>query len=380
MNWFTGWLGGPSKADRPGRNSSRLQLETMEERCVPATLHSPSLHDSTSSNWSGYAVSSNSGSVTAVSGSFTVPTVSGSGTAYASTWVGIDGYNSRSVEQTGIEEDVVNGVAQYSAWYEMYPAYPVTVNLAIHAGDQINASVSYANGRFTLTLTDLNDPAGQNTFSVTKSGSNLQRSSAEWIQEAPSSNAGVLPLANFGTVTFTNAQATINGTTGAINNSAWSSEVQKINMVNSGGTTVQAATSPLSADGTSFAVAFGSLAPAAPGNSTPPVTPPPTSPPPTTSTFATTTTLTGTVNPNSYWPSVTLTATVSPSVPVGSKVELLYQGRVLATGSVQMVNGVEEVSFDVVFYARGTYTFTAEFMGSGSALPSTSNAVTVTVS
>jgi hypothetical protein len=377
MNWFSALFGGTPKSGRPASSPNRLRLEGMEERCVPATLHTPithaaTAHDSTSTNWAGYAVTSTAGSVTAVSGSFTVPAVSGSGTAYASTWVGIDGYNSSSVEQTGVEEDVVNGVAQYSAWYEMYPAYPVTIPLAIHAGDHINASVTYANGQFTLTLTDLNDPAGQNTFSITKSGSNLQRSSAEWIQEAPSSNTGVLPLANFGTATFTNAQATINGTTGAINNSAWSANIQKINMVTSGGA-VEAATSALSSDGTAFAVAFGSTAPAAPGNSTPPTTPPPTT------TTATTTTLTASSVSGYRYPVVKFTATVSPSVPVGSKVELIYNGRVLATGTVQLINGLEQVSFNVEFFGHGSYTFTAKYMGSGSYQPSTSNAVTVTV-
>ncbi len=114
-------------------------------------------------------MTSSAGSVTAVSGTWTVPTVTGIGTAYSSVWVGIDGYNSNSVEQTGIEADTVNGVAQYSAWYEMYPAGEVTVNLAIHHGDQISASVVYAGGKFTMTIEDLSDPAGSNTFSISES-------------------------------------------------------------------------------------------------------------------------------------------------------------------------------------------------------------------
>ena len=80
----------------------------------------------TSSNWSGDVAETSlsnpqSDSVSAVSGTWTVPTATGTGTEYSSVWVGIDGYNSSSVEQLGTDSDVVNGVAQYYVWYEMYP-------------------------------------------------------------------------------------------------------------------------------------------------------------------------------------------------------------------------------------------------------------------
>ena len=64
---------------------------------------------STSTNWSGYAVQTKSGAVTAVAGSWTVPTVSGSGTGYSAIWVGIDGYQSSTVEQIGTEQDAGGG-------------------------------------------------------------------------------------------------------------------------------------------------------------------------------------------------------------------------------------------------------------------------------
>jgi hypothetical protein len=57
-----------------------------------------------SSNWSGYAT--DSGTYTSVSSSWVVPSVScNNGTTYSSFWVGLDGYNSNSVEQTGTESD-----------------------------------------------------------------------------------------------------------------------------------------------------------------------------------------------------------------------------------------------------------------------------------
>ena len=58
-----------------------------------------------STNWSGYAATGGSGAYTSVSGSWTEPTVTCSQTAYSSFWVGLDGYNSNTVEQTGTDSD-----------------------------------------------------------------------------------------------------------------------------------------------------------------------------------------------------------------------------------------------------------------------------------
>ena len=96
----------------------------------------------------------------------------------------------------------------------------------------------------------------QNTYyvipaSYTKNSS-AKRSSAEWIVEAPSSNA-VLPLANFGTVAFTNCSATIKSTTGSISNAHWKND--PLTMKTKAGI-VKATPSTLSGDGTSFSVSW----------------------------------------------------------------------------------------------------------------------------
>src|SRR5262245_38418315 len=72
----------------------------------------------TSSNWSGYAVTGAPGSVTDVQGSWVVPAVTCSGgpNQYAAIWVGIDGFNSNTVEQTGTDSDCQNGTPTYYAW------------------------------------------------------------------------------------------------------------------------------------------------------------------------------------------------------------------------------------------------------------------------
>jgi hypothetical protein len=220
----------------------------------------PAIHikESTSSNWAGYAVATNlkrpqSGAVSFVGGTWVVPAVDPSVTpkAYSSFWVGIDGYRSGTVEQIGTSSDTSSGTAVYYAWYEMYPKYPVNIAMTISPGDTMHAEVQYVGaGKFQLTLADTT--TGQMFSTVQKSGG-AKRSSAEWIAEAPSSASRVLPLADFGTVTFTGASATLNGQTGPINNPSW--QYDRIDMGTSSGG-LKAQTSTLSADGRSFSVTW----------------------------------------------------------------------------------------------------------------------------
>lgn len=174
---------------------------------------------STSSNWSGYAVTTSG--VTEVDGSWTVPALQpGSCVAgndqYSSFWVGIDGFNSNSVEQTGTDSDCVNGVPQYYAWYEFYPHpafYAGTTLRSINPGDVITAKVTFSNakgGVFTVTITDTSLGRKGTSFSTT-ARMNAKRTSAEWIAEAPSGSGGVLSIANFGTVNFSGSHAGVNG-------------------------------------------------------------------------------------------------------------------------------------------------------------------------
>jgi Peptidase A4 family len=214
------------------------------------------IKDSASTNWSGYAAQTSltaplKNSVTDVKGQWTVTPVSGGATnTYSSTWVGIDGYSSSTVEQIGIESDWYNGGPRYYAWYEMYPKWPVVIYaVPVAVGDAISAEVSFVGkNQFQLSITNLTTGA---TYSTTQRAK-ASRSSAEWIVEAPSSRYGVLPLTNFGTVTFTAAQATINGHTGTISDPAWQNDA--ITMVSS--TYVKAVPSALSADGSGFSVTW----------------------------------------------------------------------------------------------------------------------------
>jgi len=170
-----------------------------------------------STNWSGYAVTGSSGTFSSVSASWTEPTATcssssggghhgrggggGSADEYAAFWVGLDGYSNSTVEQTGTDSDCDGTTPNYYGWYEMYPAGPVYFTNTMKAGDSISASVTFS-GTETYTLV-LTDSTQDWTQTITENKTGLARASAEAITEAPSSNSGVLPLADFGTVNFT---------------------------------------------------------------------------------------------------------------------------------------------------------------------------------
>ncbi len=206
-------------------------------------------NEAVSQNWAGYVVggSDSSTQFSNVSGSWVQPTSKcSSGQDYAAFWVGIGGSgqssssggqssfgqsslgdgSSTSLEQIGTQGDCTGNGTQYYAWYELVPAAPVQLNLSIHPGDHITASVNVSGSNTSFKLTDTT--TGQ-SFSKTVSSPNPDTSSAEWIAEAPSQcdgsgNCTPLPLSDFGTVDFTGATATANGHTGSISDSDWTAQ------------------------------------------------------------------------------------------------------------------------------------------------------------
>ncbi len=203
-----------------------------------------------STNWSGYAVTGANGKYTDVKASWVQPTATCSSrkAAYSSFWVGLDGYNSNSVEQLGTDSDCSRGKATYYGWWEMYPnpSYELsTSQYPVAPGNTLTAEVHYnGNGTYTLSMSSSRGWS----FTTTQSG-NFSNSSAEWIAEAPSScsaTCSVLPLANFGTMSFSNGTA--NGATiGSYGSSVW----EDITMTTSGGT-VKAQPSALNGSGNGF--------------------------------------------------------------------------------------------------------------------------------
>ena len=153
----------------------------------------------TSRNWAGYEVQD--GTYTSVSASWTQPTVKpAAGRHVALFWVGLDGASSSTVEQAGTLGQTENGKTSYQAWYEMYPAgWVVFSNAPVSPGDHIQASATYDQGRYILSVSD--HTKGW-TRTAHKHAAGLARSSAEVIAEAPTVNGNAAPLADFTPVTF----------------------------------------------------------------------------------------------------------------------------------------------------------------------------------
>ncbi len=71
-----------------------------------------------------------------------------------SDWVGLDGFNSGTVEQLGTISWCFQGTPTYFTWYEMFPAGTIEVGTTLKPGDKIAASVTRTGTSYALKLTD----------------------------------------------------------------------------------------------------------------------------------------------------------------------------------------------------------------------------------
>jgi hypothetical protein len=169
-------------------------------------------------NWAGYAdTATKAQTFTKVSGSWTVPSVTCSAEdQITSDWVGLDGFNSNTVEQLGTISWCYRGTPTYFTWYEMFPANTVEVGTALKPGDKISASVTRTGTSYALKLTDATT-AGNN-ISVTKTCAlaTCKDTSAEWISERPSFSTGIVPQAHYNAFKLTSGAQTASGTAGTI--------------------------------------------------------------------------------------------------------------------------------------------------------------------
>ncbi|KAF5011835.1 hypothetical protein FDECE_2067 [Fusarium decemcellulare] len=155
-----------------------------------------------SGNWAG-AVKIGQG-YNHVQGTIVVPEVSGSDGAAASAWVGIDGDTCQTaILQTGIS---FYADGTFDAWYEWIPDYAYNFNnFGVSVGDQIRMTVD-ASSKTKGVATLENLTTGKKvTHSFTSTPSTLCETNAEWIVEAFQENGSQVTLADFGTVTFTDA-------------------------------------------------------------------------------------------------------------------------------------------------------------------------------
>lgn len=210
----------------------------------PSPGGTPASVGNSSRNWAGYVASS--GTFTGISGTWTIPTVSAATAGTDATWAGIGGATTSDLIQAGTQATVNNGVVQYSAWVETLPQASQTVPVTVNAGDSVTVTITQtSSGVWNISIQDATS-GGSYTGTVNYTSS---LSSAEWIEEAPSSGRGVVLLDQFGTVQFTNASTLLNQRTV----SAGAAGATSVTMINNSG--VQIATpSPLGAGGASFSV------------------------------------------------------------------------------------------------------------------------------
>jgi ABC-type uncharacterized transport system auxiliary subunit len=164
----------------------------------------------TSRNWSGYAATG--ATYTGINGTWIVPQVeeSNGGSGVGATWVGIGGVNTRDLIQAGTEDSGSGRQNEYQAWIEMLPAASKQVTLAVAPGDSITVSIDeqgVATNNWQIIMT--NNTSGK-TYQTTVHYVS-SRSSVEWIEEAPTGRTGIMPIDNFGKVSFSGATAVVNG-------------------------------------------------------------------------------------------------------------------------------------------------------------------------
>jgi hypothetical protein len=216
----------------------------------PPVLPFPGIPDdqNTSHNWSGYAATA--GSYTSVTGTWTVPQFNSDGSfGIDAAWVGIGGVRSRDLIQAGTQQTVSgSGRTQYAAWVEMLPRTSQPVPLRVHAGDSVTVTITEQSpDQWTIDFT--NNTTGQ-TYQDTEHYVS-SHSSAEWVEEAPSSGRGaLLPLDNFGSIEFSAGSTVKDGQTVSIA----ASKARAITMIGAGNQAL-AVPSSLSDDGTGFTIA-----------------------------------------------------------------------------------------------------------------------------
>jgi hypothetical protein len=202
-----------------------------------------------SPNWAGYVIVGHKGAFTDVRATWTQPSLSCQSSLSSQNddafWIGLDGITraSSTVEQVGTRAICRKSTVSYDAWYEVYPKLAV-VAFAVQPKDTIVAEVeSVGATQFRITIRDVS--SGRSVQKTLNSAS-ADRSSAEWVTETSASCDSCLE--DFGTVDFSGAQTSMDGTDGGIG--AFSHH--RVAMVSKG--QVMARVSALRDKGTSFTV------------------------------------------------------------------------------------------------------------------------------
>ena len=217
--------------------------------------------------WAGYAVTGSG--FTQVQGSWIVTAVDCTKTPNtdSSEWVGIDGWSSNTVEQTGTDSDCIGKTPFYYVWYEFFPLNTVVISdVSIAPGNKFSASVNYVDdSEYVVSIT--NDTTGQSfekkvQFKGADGSGAPQRNSAEWIEEMDGNELSDFSIDPFGEF-YTGVSGGTDSATDSTNSGPitdFGSAVQESISTKNGssGSKDTAVPSPLAADGASFKVAWKS--------------------------------------------------------------------------------------------------------------------------
>ncbi len=201
-----------------------------------------------STNWSGQVLTG--GTYTGVAGSWVVPSVVPSfSDEYSATWIGIDGFSSATLVQTGTSQSTSAGNNTYFAWVELLPGAALPIGSApVFPGDLMQAVIQETSANvWTIGIQDITQSwTFSMPFSYTTPGT-----SAEWIEEAPTVSGSQSTLADFGDATFASMEIAGTG----------SSVLDPIYMFNPSGTAIIAYPGPFDSATNSFTDYFGSPPP-----------------------------------------------------------------------------------------------------------------------
>jgi len=215
---FTGWNtaangSGVSYADgSPYVFTASTTLYAQWAIAVPAGT-SPGW---TSQNWSGYVLTGQPGGYQSVGAKWTVPTINCSSVpnGHTSDWVGVNGSSDiPGLFQDGTSSSCDGGNQVDVAWWtDQAESYSEQDLYLVNPGDDMQASVyQTASGQWAYDIQDL-------TSGLTSSAAEAysgQGLSAEWIAEDPASasTGQLFPLADFGSVTFSDLSLQVTGGT-----------------------------------------------------------------------------------------------------------------------------------------------------------------------
>ena len=116
---------------------------------------------------------------TSVSAAWAVPATTCTATSDLSIWVGLDGFDDPTVEQTGVDIECTGRTLSIAGFYELFPAAPVFYGNVVRPGDSISATVAVTGTTYAFTLTDTT----QGWSKVTRKSARAADSSAEIIVE-----------------------------------------------------------------------------------------------------------------------------------------------------------------------------------------------------